>query len=138
MFVNLHATEHMQSPGQWRHERPNAFRVRFQTALTSASRFLSGGRHGATPPQGAWSIPRGVATTSPGARANHDMYVSQGSWHFPNKRVATTCVKDRSLQTASSSPLLRACQRQLDTFEQCSVQGVAARMSTSWDAQAPR
>ena len=53
MFVNLHATEHMQSPGQWRHERPNAFRVRFQTALTSASRFLSGGRHGATPPQGA-------------------------------------------------------------------------------------
>ena len=73
MFVKLHATEQTQSPGQWRHERPKAFRVRFQTALTSASRFLSGGRHVSTEPQGAWSTPRGVATASPGARANHDM-----------------------------------------------------------------
>ena len=120
------------------HRPKKATSVRFHTFETSASRFLSGGRHGATPPQGAWSMPRGVSTASPGARANQAMYASHGSWHFPNKRVATTCVRDRSPQTASSSPLLRACHRQLDTFEQWSVQGVAALISSNCDAQAPR
>ena len=49
-----------------------------------------------------------------------------------------TCVSDRSLQTANSSPLLRACHRQLETAAQWSVQGVAALISSNCDAQAPR
>ena len=79
------------------HHRPKkATRVLFHTALTNASRRRSGGRHGSTPPQGTWSIPLGVTTTSPGARANHVMYASQGSWHLPRRRVATKWVNRAS------------------------------------------